>query len=151
MEKIIEIDLTNENDIYEKYNKKMICKELVDYIVDCSFYTNKNDNLKLVINNYLSESYIEFIKISLLNEYNKGIISHLRNNARQIIYLIIGMLLLFISTLIEKTILKEIILIGGWVLIWEMMELVMFSYTNGRRRRYILKKIIDGDIIENFK
>lgn len=149
MEKIIKVDLVSKEDVFEKYNKDVINHELINYLVDNAFYINKNDSIKLVVNNKLGESFINLIKNSLLNEYNKGLLSHIRNNARQMVYLLIGIVLLFVSTLIKGTILKEIILIGSWVLIWEMMELVIFSYTNGRRRKFVLKKIIDGEIIEN--
>lgn len=149
MEEIIKIDLYNKDDVLEKYNKDVINKELINYIVDNAIYTKKNIPIKLIINNNLNNSYIDLIKESLLREYNNGIIKHIRNHTRQIIYLLIGVLLLFISTIIERTILKEVILIGGWVLIWEMMELVIFSYTSGRRKKNILNRIINGEIIEN--
>lgn len=149
MEKIVKIDLNKKEDIFEKYNNDVVDDELIDYIIDNAFYTDKNEQIKLILNNYIGTSYKELIIFALKKEYDKGIISHIRNNARQIVYLLIGGLLLFISTLIERTILKEIILIGAWVLIWEMMELVIFSYTKGRRKRNIIKKIIDGEIIEN--
>ena len=44
---------------------------------------------------------------------------------------------------------KEIILIGGWVLIWEMIELEIFSDVKEKRKRIILKKILNSEFIEN--
>ena len=51
MEKIIEINLIKKDDVFEKYNKNIISKDLINYIVDGAFYV-KNEKLKLVINNY---------------------------------------------------------------------------------------------------
>lgn len=149
MKQVIKIDLNKKEDVFEKYSNEIIDDELTNYIVDSCILVNENNQIELVINNHIGESYKDLIISSLQKEYNKGLISHFKDNTRQLVYLMIGVLLLFISSLIERTILKEIILIGAWVLIWEMMETVMFSYTNSRRRRNTIKKIIDGTIIEN--
>ena len=33
MEQIVEIDLSCSNDLYEKYNKKVVSRELINYLV----------------------------------------------------------------------------------------------------------------------
>lgn len=149
MKQVIKIDLNKKEDVFEKYSNEIVDDELTNYIIDSCILVNKNDQIELIINNYIGESYKDLIISSLQKEYDKGLISHFKDNTRQLINLMIGVLLLSISSLIEKTILKEIIIIGAWVLIWEMMETVMFSYTNSRRRRNTIKRIIDGNIIEN--
>jgi len=149
MEKIVKIDLNKKEDIFEKFNNDIVDNELIDYIIDSAIYVNKNDSIKLVINNYIGFSYKELIITSLKKEYERRLFVYIRSNTRKVIYLIIGILFLVVSSLIEKTILKEFFLIGAWFLIWEMMELVIFSYTKGRKRRNIINKIVNGNIVEN--
>lgn len=145
--KIIEIDLVNASDLYEKYNKKNISKELLNYIVACSFGTK--DTIKLIINNKCGIEASQLIKEGLKKEYVKVHLTQRKNNIIQISYLLIGVLILFISTLINKEILKEIVLIGGWVFIWAMVELELFSDVNERKKRKVLKKLLNSEILEN--
>ena len=51
MEKIIEIDILNKDDLLEKFDKKKISKELMEYIIVSSMYLKKTDTIKLIINN----------------------------------------------------------------------------------------------------
>jgi len=146
---IIEIDLVSKDDVFEKYDKKCISKDLINYIVSKAFEIKYNDKIKVVINNNLGESYSSLIKNSLVDEYNKSLLEHNKSNRIQVIYFFVGMIALFVSTLIKGTIFQEIVLIGGWVLIWEMMELVLFSDAKGKKKRIVLKKIINSEIIEN--
>ena len=101
MEKIIEIDLIKKDDVFEKYNKNIISKDLINYIIDGSFFV-KNNNLKLVINNYTNESYKEKIENALIDEYNYSITNNVRSNKIQATYLFVGMLAIFLSTVIEE-------------------------------------------------
>ena len=96
-----------------------------------------------------NNQYIPVMKKSLINEYNKCIREIDRNNIRQFIYVLIGILLLFISTIFGKNfIFEEIFLIGGWVLIWETIEIEMFADTELKKRKTILKKLINCELKE---
>ena len=149
--KVIEIDITNKEDLYEKYNKKVVSKDLINYMVESIPHFNKSDKLKIVINNSTSEKIncTKLIKDGLNNEYNKSLLKYHKTNIVQLIYLIIGIIALILSTLVNVTIFKEIILIGAWVLIWEMIELELFSDTQEKKKRIILKKLLDSEFEEN--
>ena len=149
--KVIEIDITNNEDLYEKYNKKVVSKDLINYMIESIPHFNKSDKLKIVINNSTSEKIncTKLIKDGLNNEYNKSLLKYHKTNIVQLIYLIIGIIALILSTLINGTIFKEIILIGAWVLIWEMIELELFSDTQEKKKRIILKKLLDSEFEEN--
>lgn len=149
--KVIEIDITNKEDLYEKYNKKVVSKDLINYMIESIPHFNKSDKLKIVINNSTSEKIncTKLIKDGLNNEYNKSLLKYHKTNIVQLIYLIIGIIALILSTLINGTIFKEIILIGAWVLIWEMIELELFSDTQEKKKRIILKKLLDSEFEEN--
>ena len=141
--KVIEIDITNKEDLYEKYNKKVVSKDLINYMIESIPHFNKSDKLKIVINNSTSEKIncTKLIKDGLNNEYNKSLLKYHKTNIVQLIYLIIGIIALILSTLVNVTIFKEIILIGAWVLIWEMIELELFSDTQEKKKRIILKNL----------
>lgn len=71
------------------------------------------------------------------------------NNLFQLIFIILGTFALFLATLLkDNIILNEIIIIGAWVLIWESIDLELFSETKQRGRRKILKRILRSEIIE---
>ena len=71
----------------------------------------------------------------------------MKNLFIQLVYLLIGILALIISVVIKDTIFKEIVLIGGWVLIWYMVEIGIFSNRDLRRKRRLLKRLLNGQII----
>lgn len=153
MKKIIEIDLINKEDIFDKYNKKNISNDLIEYIINETLKFDKKEDISFVINNRIEdkEKYIDFIKSGLKKEMEKTKIIHRDNNFIQIIYFVMGIFLLSLSMLVERTILKELILIGGWVLIWEMIEIEIISDMNIFKRRRVLKKLLNSEFIEKNK
>ena len=151
MEKIIEIDLLEKSDLLERYNNEKINKNLINYIIESAKYFGKNDIVKIVINNGMKEQEdcAILIRKGLKNEHSESFKKHIHTNLVQLVYLIIGMLIIFISTLMKVEVFREIVLIGGWVLIWSVVELEIFSDVEGRRRRKILKKLLNSDVVEN--
>ena len=105
-------------------------------------------DLKIIINNQVKNDsdIIKIIKQKLLDEYDKTILKHQNNIIKQLIYFLIGITALFFSTLIQDTIFKEIVLIGGWVLIWYMVELELFSDMELRKRRRVIKRLLESEI-----
>ena len=152
MKKRIEIDLANEEDVFERYNREFANKELINHIIDEADPFDKKEMISICFNNMTTlkkDEYIPVIKRSFSNEYNKCIREIDRNNIRQFIYVLIGVLLLFISTVFgENFIFEEIFLIGGWVLIWETIEIEMFADTELKKRKTILKKLTKCELKE---
>lgn len=151
--KIFEIDINDENDLFEKYNKKIVSHELIDYIVDTVYTIDLKEPIKIVINNNIStnQECVPAIIEGLKKEYNKTVLEYKHNNNIQLIYFIVGILTILASALIKNIILSEISLIGAWVLIWSMIEIEIFADMKIKRKRKILKKIIESDIKENKK
>lgn len=148
MEKIIEVDIIDEFDLYEKYNRKHISRDLINYLIETTPHFTKKDKIKIVITNNLEEVCTPLIIDGLQREYNKSMLRNHRNNWIQVIYLLIGIFILFLSTLIKETVSKEIVLIIGWVFIWAMIEVQIFTDVKGMKKRRILKKLLQGEIIE---
>lgn len=151
MKKIIEIDLLEPDYLYEKYNHKKVSKELINYIIDMSLEFDKNDSFKIILNNYLvdNKDVLYLIKEGLNNAYNKSYQLYLRTGLIQAIYFLAGIITLSLSRLIPSSVIREVVLIFGWVLIWTMVELEIFSDVEEKRKRKILKKILNGEFVEN--
>lgn len=150
MEKTVEIEIRNENDLYDKYNKNRISSDLINYIIENALIHLRADKIVLVVNNYLNKDIDckKLIDEGLRLEYDKSMRRHQRNNVSQLFYFIAGALTLFLSTLIDEGIFKELIVIGGWVFIWELVEVELFSEVSGLKKRRIIKKILKSPIVE---
>lgn len=150
MEKIIEIDLLNKEDFFEKYNHNEVSKDLINYLIKQTFINRKSKNIKIVINSKCEiENISNILKDSIQKEYELSY-KHLKyNNIVQLIFIIFGVFALFIATLLKDSIiLNEIVVIGAWVLLWETINLELFSDTEERRKRKLLKRLLTCEIIE---
>lgn len=150
MEKILEIDINDKEDLFEKYNEKKISKELIKYIIDNTPKFKKNDKMKVIINNNLKDKMFvsELIKKELDSEVARNEYKFTYNNRKQIVYFISGVAALVLSTFINVEILEEIILIGAWVVLWNMVELEIDDDINYIKKKRILKKILNSEFEE---
>lgn len=150
MEKRIEIDLLELDDLLERYNRKKVSHSLIEYIIKQTPDFKKNDNIKIIINTKIKDiDCVSLIKDGLKEQYNNSLKKHFYNDIIQIIYLIIGVATLFIYTLIKESIAKELVLISGWVFIWSVVELELFSDSESRKMRRILNKLLISEFIVN--
>lgn len=152
MEQIIKIDLTNRNNLVDKYNEEKVSHSLIEYIIkqvnDIVLY----DKIKIVINKkcYIDEDCTKLIKEGLQEEYNRSLKKRDDNNIKQLIFFVLGLLFIYLATLIKNDVVwREIILITGWVPIWKMIEVEILPDVAGRRKRKIIKKILNSEFIEN--
>ena len=151
MENIIEIDINNKYDFLDKYNEKNVSHEFIEYIIKQSLLVKSNEKIKVVVNNKcdIEDNCIEYIKNGLKREYNKVLEEYHNNNLKQLFFLVLGILFIFLSTLIpEGLIWREVLLIIGWVPIWEMIEVELFSDVVCRKRRKAVKKLLRSEFIE---
>lgn len=150
MEKEIIVDILNEKDLIEKYNSESINKKLIEYVIKEAKYVKDYEKINIVINNKcntkinLEEKLIEGLKFEFEQVSRE---SH-RNNIIQVTLILLGIIFIFLSSLIAETyIWKEIILIIGWVPIWEAVDLELFRDFSGRRRKNIIAKLLSSDVI----
>lgn len=150
MEKILEIDINDKEDLFEKYNEKKISKELIKYIIDNTPKFKKDDKIKVIINNNLKDKMFvsELIKKELDSEVARNEYKFTYNNRKQIVYFILGVSALVLSTFINIEILEEIIVIGAWVVLWNMVELEIDDDINYIKKKRILKKILNSEFEE---
>ena len=125
---------------------------MTEYIISQAIPSSKNEKLKIIVNlkcNNIDIDCVEFLKKGFLEEYNKSIKEHRITDIKQMFLFILGIIFLFLSTLISNEIVwKEILLITGWVPIWEVVDLELFSDMKGRGKIKIIKKILNSEIIK---
>lgn len=148
--KKIDIYIEKREDLVETYDKEFVSNTLIEYILSKAAYLKKNENAGLVLHvTNQTKGCSDMIRRGLEEEYNKSIKRRDIINIRQLILLILGLCILFVSTLISTdNIFHEVILIGGWVPIWEAIELELLTDTKEKKRRKQLKKLIKSNIDE---
>lgn len=152
MGKEIKIDIVNKKDLLEKYNENKVSRDVIEYLIKEAMLAEKEDKIEIIVNKdkeILSEDCKELIKNGLKDEYKRSLETEHDNNIKQLYFLILGIILLFFSTQIkEDGIWKEILLISGWVPIWEMVKIELFPDVQGRIKRRYIKKLLKSEIIE---
>lgn len=151
MEKVIKIDLHNKYDLIDKYNEERISPQMLEYIIKQALLAKKNEKIKIIINNkcQIEKQCKELIIVGLDEKYQRSLEERDTNNKKQAFFFVLGLIFIFLSTLIEEeTIWKEILVITGWVPIWEMIEVELFPDAAGREERRVIEKILHGEIIE---
>ena len=150
MEGIIEIDLIDKYDLVEKYNEKNVSSALIKYIINEAMYIPKKDKIVIKINKKFPtvKNCKTLIVDGLKIEYNESLRLHKLIDIKQWIFLIWGIIALFLSTLFNNEIIEEILIIGAWVPLWEVIDLEVFADHDERKKRRVLKKLLKSEIIE---
>lgn len=151
MEEIITISINDKYELIGRYDEKNISRELLEYILKETILTKKNKTIKIVINKRkdIEINSVEIVKEGLKQEYERSLEERRRNNLKQLFFLLLGMIFIFIATRMKyKGMWREILLITGWVPIWEMIEIELFPDVYGRRERRTIKKLLKSEIIE---
>ena len=150
MKKVIKINLETEKDLVDPYNEEHVSKKLINYILSQIRFINKKDEVEVIINKKFEKDSIGLIKTGLRNEYLTAIKQSRHDNTKQITFLLLGLLCLIVYTFIDNVeIFSQIILIGGWILIGEAIEIQLFSDVEIKRNKMVIKKILESDFIEN--
>lgn len=148
MEKVIKIDLMKEEDIIDTYNFSRISPNLLNYLINEARFIKKEDTIKILINNICQTklNYKEMLYEAFQDEFLNIRKEHIKTNIIQLFFFIMGIFFIFLAFQINNNIWKEILLISGWVPIWEMIDLELFNDTRGQRKKMILNKLINSQI-----
>lgn len=142
----IEVNLRRQSDLYEKYNSEL-SRDLIKFLIE---EANIKDDVEVIVNtNFKKANLDKFIKEGLKNAYNDSKLIDKKHDNRQIIFFIIGILLLIFSTFMKQEILKEIIVIAGWVPIWDAVEISLYVDSKQKRNRKIIEKLLSSKITIN--
>lgn len=143
--KVIEVNLKSEDELLEKYSGKL-SNELLKYLINESKYTD--ESLKIVIKTNMEADSVKDVIKSWLNSAlkNAEYIDKLYNN-KQILLFIMGITILIISTLILNQVIKEIVIIAGWVFIWEVIDISLNTDIETRITKRTVKKLLKSRIV----
>ena len=150
MRKKIRLDLYSEDDLYQQYNDDKVSKDLIKYLIEAASKVKNNDDIEVNIYNHYSsrEKCIEFIKKGLEEELANNEHRFHITNLKQVAFFFVGAAALILSTFVDAAVLKEIILIGAWVLLWDMVELEIVDDISNRRKKKILQKLLISEFTE---
>lgn len=144
--KSIVVNIRRERDLYEKYGNQ-VSSELIKYLVD---EAKTKDDIEVVVNTKLDINNIDtLIKSGLEDSYKDTKIIDKFYDNKQIILFIVGMLFLIFSTITKPEVIKELILIIGWVAVWEVLDIAINIDSKQKFNRKIIKKLLDCKIKVN--
>ena len=142
--KIIVLNIKQEEDLYEKYSNN-VSRDLINYLIRETKYVN--DDIKIRINTKLKIDNIEnIIKNGLMKIYNESRKFDKILDSKQIMFFIIGVMFLLLSSLIPTALIKEIIIIAGWVAIWEVVDISLNVDSELKLNRKLVKKLMNSNI-----
>ena len=121
---------------------------MINYLIKKTIYVNKDEKIEIIIHNKcntkidVKEKIIEGLKL----EYEQMLKGQERNNILQLFLLFLGITLLFLSTFLnDEFIWKEMLLIIGWVPIWEMVDIELFTESKERKIRRNIERLLNSE------
>lgn len=105
MKKEIKIDIEDRDELLEKFNENKVSREVIDYIIREAMIIEKDKEIEIVINKgkaIVDEECKELIKKGLKDEYKRSLETQHENNIKQLYFLILGIMLLFLSVQIKE-------------------------------------------------
>ena len=149
--KVISVDLDRKFDFLRKYSDNKVSTDLIEYLIDRIDKINKYEKVVIRLNKRceLDVNAIKIIKEGLKEEYKKSIQLRDENNLKQLWFLLMGAFIIFLSTKVPEDLFwKEVLVIIGWVPIWEMFEVELFPDAEERKRRKAIKRLLKCQIVE---
>ena len=104
MEKVINVDIKEMDDLVERYNEEIVSKDLINYILNQAKFINKKDNLKIIINQKFDFEcdIIKMINKALNDLYLLNLKKSYINNIKQFIFLILGIICLILYGIVGQ-------------------------------------------------
>ncbi len=151
IEKVITVDIADKNDLVEKYDRSIVSADLIRFILAQAELASHKDTFKIIVKDkcHLDHDVSNLIRSGIKIEYDNAVYEHTRNNNRQILSVIIGVILIVISTIIKDPVLAEIFAVGAWVAMWDAIELALYSEYKERRKMNRLRKLLNCEIISD--
>lgn len=156
MQTIIDINLKKREDFYCKYSNKILNNELKNYIFDSCYgdnYKNKiiiNLNMKFKVSDNEKNEMIDVIRRTFGLKVQDELYYFEKSKFKKTILFLIGIVLIIFYYLAYIGVIREIILILGWLSIWESV----YSFLTDSKRNYIyifrLKQLAKARIYFNY-
>lgn len=151
----IVVEINNKENIFNKFNEKQISDGLAQYIITNAKKSFLGENIKLVIKQNILLTTQEQTKIvDAIREYfgllvRKKILYLRINNIKQTVLSIVGILLIIFSEFLSLTfdyLIPELLLIAGWIVIWEVLDSILFVDSKTKIDKKIYLKLSNCEI-----
>lgn len=149
----LEIELKDKKDFVSKYNSNRISSDLYNYLKDEIKLTNIKENIKIEIKPQfkMSDEEKELLALNIKKTCKEEMddIKYLEERIllKELFLLLIGSIIIFLCFLVKNSaFISEIILIIGWLFIWESLYSLIFRRTKNKIIKERLKSIINSDI-----
>ncbi len=148
--KKIDIYINEKSDLIESYSANEVSSALIQYMISKVMVLKRKEEFNL--NLYVTQATkgcTSLIKDGLKMEYNRSERIHNNITLKQLFLLLIGTIILLFSYIFtDIEILREIIIIIGWVPIWEAVELELFNDSSESNKRRCIKKLLATEFNE---
>lgn len=151
----IVLTLDNENVYKNPFNENKLSDALSNYILEECKGFDYNSEIEIHIKTNFDVKREE--KISIINMIRSSYVNDIKENdvymnhliRRNIVFFLGGCLFTAYSFVIEKAspILSEIVLIIGWIGIWEVVYSIFFSESKKRMEKKRLRQLANSKII----
>lgn len=139
----IKIKLENLVDATNKYNQELLSEELNNYITQ-NCHIHPKERIEIKINGLTKKEDQEKIK-KLIHYHYQNKVKQLNKIDKyddyfRLILLLLGIILIIISEQFTS-LLSELFLIAGWVVVWEMVYDILFTGMKRKRDLKLMKKL----------
>lgn len=147
--KIMDIKINNIKDILSPFNEKKLNEEFESYLLkECEL--NLKDTLTLTIVSNLKKKEQDEIEKVIHNHffvyYEKWQKIDQLDNYFRILLLVLGIIFILISEQLNA-VFRELFLIAGWVVVWEIIYDELFSQIKRKQKKKIYKNLASCKII----
>lgn len=151
----IEVDMSEKKYFVSKYNDNTLAPKLKDYLLNEIIGYDINTKINIIIDAKfdLTEEEKEHYKKLIIKEFkesNDEILYEIdQSNLKKLTLSLIGILFIIASYFFNHIIgevLEEILMIFGWVALWEVAYAILFTDASRRRKIKRNKQIINANI-----
>lgn len=149
----IEIELKDKKDFISKYNNNRISSDLYNYIKEESKLLNIKEQFNIEIKPQfkMTDEEKELLALNIKKTTSEEIkdLEYIEQKVliKELLFLMIGIIITFFWFVVRKSeFISEIILIIGWLFVWEAVKKLVFSRAENRLNIKRLKQIVKSDI-----
>ena len=149
----IEIELKDKKDFVNKYNSNRISSDLYNYIKEENKILDIKEKINIEIKPQfkMTDEEKELLALNIKKTTSEEIkdLEYVEQKVifKELLFLAIGIIITFFWFVVRKSeFISEIILIIGWLFVWEAVKKLVFSRVEHRLNIKRLKKIVKSDI-----
>lgn len=153
-EYVIHVDLEEKQDLYDEYNWNILNDKLANYIDKQISKSRFRDKIIIEISaGFMLTKEKEKMRNCIISHYKDVLIEinfyEKSNNIKKIMLFLLGVIFLILSNSLVGTINKvfvELLNIAGWVAIWEIVYIVLFTDNERKFKRLRARQLIKSKI-----